>query len=360
MQKNNKVIYVLEIITKVLLIISPLPITYIINNQISLIRTPNDNNISPFFIIISSLILVLLIYLFNAIATSKLERNNILSFSKRIKVKFKKRRSINILKNILTVIFYLLVIVYNFQDQFIFHPNYSSNLEYRISDYGYESIDINNEYYGWSKVDKTKVLPTIIYFGGNGESAAITFNNHYINNSDEYFENFNIFMIDYPSYGLSKGVASEESIFEMALISFDYISELAYVDSNNIIVVGFSLGSGVASYVAFNRDISKLVLLAPYNNFRETMNQFLPIFYGPLKLLVKNNFSSDKYLENIDIPILIVYSKKDEIVFSKRTDKLINEINNEKLSYFRHEELTHNEIPYDETTLFLINVFINK
>ena len=51
MQKNNKVIYVLEIITKVLLIISPLPITYIINNQISLIRTPNDNNISPFFII---------------------------------------------------------------------------------------------------------------------------------------------------------------------------------------------------------------------------------------------------------------------------------------------------------------------
>lgn len=355
MTSKNKVVYAIIIITKILLFLMPFLFVFYLETVITNARNNISNSINPMFEIVFNIIgltiILLVLYLINKALTNNLNKNNITIY--------KLRKTIKIPIIVIYSLSMFLVVVYTMQDHLIFHPNYSYQDANYIKNNGYENFNIENKYYGWVKKSEIIDSYTVIYYGGNGESAARTLARHDSLETISYYDNFNLFIIDYPSYGLSEGKASETSLNEMALKSYDYIKELEYVSENKIVVMGFSLGTGVASYVASKRAVDKLILLAPYNNFTDTMNQFLPIFYGPLKGLVKHKFDSGKNLVNQNLEILIIYTEKDEIVKKRLTEKLINEIeSSNEISKFKFNDLTHNDLPFDERILFIINVFI--
>jgi len=319
---KNKVV---SISVKLLIMVYSFIFIAALNNFISAKRTFSTNNNGIFnlfiFILISIIIFVTLFYLNYY-------------FNKKYNFKIKRRYQSII------IIFYSLImvlfIIYHLQDQFVFHPNYSVKAERINVNNRYEPLNIDNKYYGFGKIDQSKVSPTILYFGGNGESTAVNF---YLFNKEDifkYYQGFNFISFDYPSYGLSKGKANEENIYLMVDRIMEYLETNPYVDMNNIVVMGFSLGTGVASYTASKYNVNKLVLLAPYNNFSDTMNQFIPIFYS-----------------------LIIYSLSDQLVSSKLSKKLIESSNNNNLKTFVLVEEGHNEIPYSPNALFIINNFIN-
>jgi len=94
------------------------------------------------------------------------------------------------------------------------------------------------------------------------------------------------------------------------------------VDESRIIAGGFSIGTGPAAYLAANRNVAGLFLLAPFANSYDVYNKVLPIFHGPLRLLVKHKFSSDMRAPSITAPVLIVASENDEIVPFSSSEKL--------------------------------------
>ena len=56
--------------------------------------------------------------------------------------------------------------------------------------------------------------------------------------------------------------------------------------------------------------------------------------YLPIRLLLKDKYESNKKIKNINIPILIMHGKKDDVVPFKMGVELFEKANNPKFNYF--------------------------
>ncbi len=247
-----------------------------------------------------------------------------------------------------------------FQEEFLYFPGsneFHENSLNRFNDIEEVTIsDSNNHFVGYERIiDATK--PIIIFFGGNAQISSSTL--YFYEVHDWYdFDEYNFIMIDYPTYGNSTGKLAETQIKDVGLLTYDYVvSELEY-KSEDIILMGFSLGTGVASYVASKREASKLVLLAPYTSMIDVINTRLPIFYGPLKNAVRHQYNTINIIDEIDEETLIICSKDDDVINFDISNNLIASMSpNETLIV---SGLRHNDILSDTAVNQKISEFISK
>ena len=192
---------------------------------------------------------------------------------------------------------------------FMVHPNSSPDaVEELQSMPNVTEVEMDDGLMGWF-IDDASSEDLIIYFGGNSEnasSAALRF----INNQ-EYFDGFDIAIVDWPGYGLSKGYADSDSLRSCALAVLDYYSNV----EGRIFVFGYSMGTGPAVYCTSRSDaVDGLVLMSPYASAYDLYNNQVNIFYGPFRLLLPFNMNSADYAANVAITPLIITSKSDKLV----------------------------------------------
>jgi len=177
-----------------------------------------------------------------------------------------------------------------------------------------EQVSIYGMYSGWFVRNTEGRAPLVLFLGGRGNCASgmILSLDH-----SQYWDmtsGANFLMIDYPGYGESPGRPSQKSIFIMARAAYDYAISRVDVDPEQIIVMGYSLGTGPATHLASQRDIAGLVLLAPYDTGVSLYNSQVDIFHGPMTLLVTQRFDSASYAEQTEVSPLIITSPSDEII----------------------------------------------
>lgn len=226
----------------------------------------------------------------------------------------------------------LAIFIWCFQDRFLFHPSFDQESFNILRDNNsFEEIIIKEndfELHGWIKRNTNKeVAPLVIYFGGNAQNSSSTFNYFETNETFKYFDSYNVLYVDYPGYGLSVGNPTSTKLLESGLTIYDYASKLEYVDKDNIIIFGFSIGTGVATYVSSLRDVNGLILLAPYDELINMYNDTINIFYGPFKLLVRHNIKSYIYAKDVKTNPLIIASEDDTIINSKHALSLVEHFN---------------------------------
>lgn len=219
------------------------------------------------------------------------------------------------------IIFFILLLAFG-QHLFFFHPTHSEEYYAKLSqNEEFEEIKIESgemSLGGWLKYDyilgKDLKKPLVISFWGNADNTSGTLGNFYENGIMNIFKGYNVISVDFPGYGLSEGTPSDTSMYEMSLAVYDYAKELDCVDTENIIVLGFSIGNGAATYLASQRKVNGLILVAPYDNALSLYNSRFNIFHGPLKSLTKYKFPSDLYAKEVEVAPLIIASKSDEII----------------------------------------------
>lgn len=218
---------------------------------------------------------------------------------------------------ILTIFVFIAVCVYTLAPKMLFYPNRDENAERSLAALDYaEEISFegkNGTVSGWLLNSAAENAPLILYFGGNGECAAWKL--AFMAESERYagsFSEYRFAFLDYPSYGKSTGTASDQSFREHGLDAYDYFSEERGI--SEIYILGFSIGTGVANYVASQRDVRGLALLAPYANGFDLYNRQINIFYGPLRLLVAFHMEAEEYARAVRVTPLIYASDTDEIV----------------------------------------------
>lgn len=153
--------------------------------------------------------------------------------------------------------------------------------------------------------------PVILYFGGNGEDSAYRIEQIMLNTETrEALGGCDFVCFDYPGYGNSEGSASEKHFKEFGLAAYDYLASRE--DVSGVILMGYSLGTGVANYVASQREPTGLILMAPYADGYDIYNSYVNIFHGPLKSLATFKMNSAKFAKNVQVKPLILASKADE------------------------------------------------
>lgn len=172
----------------------------------------------------------------------------------------------------------------------------------------------NGNLSGWMLHNAEDSAPLVLYFCGNGETASARMLRILDNGSLEIFTGCNVAIFDYPGYGKTDGIPSEETLKDFGIAAFDALAQRDDVDQDRIIIFGYSIGTGVADYVASKRDAAGLILMAPYADGYDLYNGFANIFHGPVRILVSFRMESIRFAENVSVRPLILASTSDEMV----------------------------------------------
>ncbi len=235
------------------------------------------------------------------------------------------------LKTIKIIIFiYLLfgLLIYSMQDLLIF-----PTVKYNITT-AEKTITIKNkgvELKGWV-INKEKEN-AIIYFGGNHEGVGRN-----IELFKKLFPNYAVYLIDYRGYGNSTGRPSEQNLYDDALHIYDLISK----NHKTISLIGRSLGSAVAIYLASQRYILNIALITPFDSVENLVKN--TYFMYPTSLMLKHKFESLKNIKKIKAKTLVIIATNDKIVPIERTNKLIANFDNIDLTVETINNSHHNNI----------------
>lgn len=154
----------------------------------------------------------------------------------------------------------------------------------------------------------------IVYFGGNAEDVSAN-----LPSFAAAFPGHAIYLLHYRGYGGSSGSPTEAALQSDALALFDHVNKT----HSDVTVVGRSLGSGVAVWVASQRPVSRLILVTPYNSIQELAAQRFPFF--PIAWLLLDKFESWKYAPKVTAPTLLIAAGQDELIPAASTGKLLTQ-----------------------------------
>ena len=154
----------------------------------------------------------------------------------------------------------------------------------------------------------------VLYFGGNAEA---------VEGNREAFArglpSHTVYLVAYRGYGASDGEPSEAALLADALALHDDIATRH--PNGRVAVVGRSLGSGVATHAASERDIADLVLITPFDSLAAVARSHYPVF--PVGLLLKDRYDSAAKLPRHRGRLLVLRAGQDAVVPPRHTDRLL-------------------------------------
>ncbi len=153
----------------------------------------------------------------------------------------------------------------------------------------------------------------VLYFGGNAEHIGMSRSEF-----ATWFSDRSVYLVAYRGYGASEGTPREAALFDDALALFDHVRAR---HPGSIAVVGRSLGSGVASYLASQRPVARLALVTPFDSLAGVASAHYP--WLPVRWLYRERYDSAQHLSGYGGPILIVRAGRDEVIPAANTDRLI-------------------------------------
>src|ERR1700722_15039523 len=163
---------------------------------------------------------------------------------------------------------------------------------------------------------------SVMVLYGNGSSA--TGSAHYADDIQQAAA-LDIYILEYPGYEDRPGKPSEKSLFAAAAEGLQMLPT-----NKPVYLIGGSLGSGVASYLAgtYPTQIVGLVLISPFTSVQDVAKYRYPAL--PISLLLVDKFRSDRYLQDYHGKVGIIVDSLDDVVPQKFGLRLYNGYNGPK------------------------------
>ncbi|SDT43403.1 alpha/beta hydrolase [Bradyrhizobium canariense] len=162
----------------------------------------------------------------------------------------------------------------------------------------------------------------VIYFPGNGDYLAGGVSRFRRITAD----GTGLVVLSYRGYAGSGGEPTEQGLLQDAAAVYAFTA--ARYKADQIVVWGFSLGTGVAVALAAGHPIGKLILEAPYTSIADVAG-VRPLFRAvPVHWLLRDQFRSDERIAAVTAPLLIMHGERDSVVpigFGERLFALAHE-----------------------------------
>jgi len=247
-----------------------------------------------------------------------------------------KKKLLSLVKIIIGFILIIYGLLYFFQERFIFFPqklntNYTFDFTQDFQELNFKTTDGKTLNGLLFKSENTKGL--IFYLHGNAGSLS-----SWGNVAKTYTNlNYDVFILDYRGYGKSEGtIENQEQLFEDNQMIYNKIKE-AYKEEN-IIILGYSIGTGMASKLASENHPKRLILQAPYYSLLDIIHRkisFIPTF------IIKYKFETNEYLKKCNLPISIFHGNKDQVIYYESSVKLKDEFKS-KIEFITLNNQGHN------------------
>jgi fermentation-respiration switch protein FrsA (DUF1100 family) len=166
-----------------------------------------------------------------------------------------------------------------------------------------DGLDLN----GWYVPAKSSKL-TLLFCHGNGGNIG-----HRLD-SINIFHNLGLscFIFDYRGYGNSQGKPSEEGTYADAAAAYKWLSEEKKTAADDIIIFGRSLGGAIAAQLAGGLKARALVVESAFTSYVDIAKEYYP--YMPVRWFARFSYNTIDYIRDVYCPVMLIYSRNDEIV----------------------------------------------
>jgi pimeloyl-ACP methyl ester carboxylesterase len=223
----------------------------------------------------------------------------------------------------LFLIFYVLICIalYFFQERLIFFPNkldknYKFSFAQPFEEVNIKTNDGNLLNSLLFKSDSANRL--VFYLHGNAGSLS-----NWGEVAKRYTDlHYDVFILDYPGYGKSSGsIKSQAQLYEDIQLAYNEIKKR--YKEEQIVVLGYSIGTGPAAKLASGNHPRLLILQAPYYSMTDLMRHHYPIIPT---FLLKYKFQTSENLEDCKMPVVIFHGNQDEVIYYGSSLKLKDEM----------------------------------
>ena len=149
--------------------------------------------------------------------------------------------------------------------------------------------------------------PTILFLHGNGGEIADRADRFAFYQSRGYGVTF----LSWRGYGGSSGSPTETGLLADAKAAYDHLRSQG-LPPHRIVLVGESLGTGVAVQLSAANPVGAVVLQAPFSAAVDLARAAYP--WLPVGLLMKDQFRSRDHIASIRAPLLILHGERDNVV----------------------------------------------
>jgi uncharacterized protein len=210
----------------------------------------------------------------------------------------------------------LFIALYAFQERLLFHPQQldAGNERLLAQHAQAEQLDITNaearanvHLRGWLLKPAPHASDRlVIYFGGNGDELS------WMALHQRLPRDVNWAFVNYRGYGQSEGAPSEAAFFTDALRQYDYLTQTRGYQPQHILLMGRSLGTGVAVYLASQRPLAKLMLITPYDSITAVAQKHFA--WLPVNWLLNHRFDSLALAPALRNQVTIIAAKQDKTI----------------------------------------------
>ncbi len=183
--------------------------------------------------------------------------------------------------------------------------------------------------------------PLFLYFHGNGGQIA----GRAARFRQLTRDGAGLLAVSYRGYGGSTGSPGEDGLIADAIAAYQY-AIASGIEARRLVLIGESLGSGVAIALAAQADVGALVLEAPFSSTADIAAAAYWMF--PVRMLMHDQFRSDIRIRQVKAPVLIIHGGRDTIVPVRFGEKLFA-LANEPKKFIRVENAGHQPLDIPAT-----------
>ena len=172
----------------------------------------------------------------------------------------------------------------------------------------------------------------------------------------------NVLAFDYRGYGRSEGIPSEEGTYLDAQTAVAWLKEQQGqrqgFPPDRILLLGKSLGGGIASELALREPVGALILQSTFTSIPDLGCELFP--WLPVRRWHRIHYDTLQKLPRIHTPVLVAHSTEDDLIGFHHAERNFAAANSPKM--FLRIKGTHNSVLEDGRQAYLegLNLFLKE
>ena len=150
-------------------------------------------------------------------------------------------------------------------------------------------------------------MPTIIYFHGNGadwQSSVVA--------TDRLTPaGYGVLAAEYRGYQGNPGSPSEQGLYHDGRAALGWLAERG-VGLDEIVLIGNSIGGGVATHLAHEVEPRALILISPFANLPQVAAEKL--WWLPARQLMEDRYANHEKIGSIKAPVMLLHGDADRVI----------------------------------------------
>lgn len=172
-------------------------------------------------------------------------------------------------------------------------------------------------------------------------------------------QGYSVLLVSYRGYGNNPGQPTEQDLISDSTLALKWLLKHEKISSKDVVLLGESLGSGVAIALATQYPVKGLIFDGAYSSITDVGESTYPFI--PVRRLLKDTWDSESRIQKVQSPTLFIHSKNDSVVPFRFAQKLFQAANKPKkhiwLEHSSHNDNLETESVKKSIFYFLQSIF---